>query len=114
MDIVNIIAVLFIVQTTPETITTSELRTRLDGNFQGLLIDVREPDEHAISSIPGARLIPLGTLQDHLSELPKDREILVHCKAGGRSARAVTLLLANGFTNVKNVGGGIDAWLGEG
>ncbi|WAC19458.1 molybdopterin-synthase adenylyltransferase MoeB [Luteolibacter sp. SL250] len=96
-----------------ETITTAELRTRLAGNFQALLIDVREPDEYAIASIPGAVLIPLGTMQDRLGDLPKDREIIIHCKAGGRSARAVNLLLANGFTNVKNVEGGIDAWLEE-
>jgi molybdopterin/thiamine biosynthesis adenylyltransferase/rhodanese-related sulfurtransferase len=96
-----------------ETITTSELRARLAGNFQGLLIDVREPDEHTIANIPEATLIPLGSLQNHLDKLPKDREILVHCKAGGRSARAVNLLLANGFTDVKNVEGGMDAWLEE-
>lgn len=96
-----------------ETITTSELRERLSGDFQALLIDVREPDEHAIASIPGSRLIPLGTLQDRIGELTTDREILVHCKSGRRSARAVDFLLANGFTNVKNVEGGIDAWLEE-
>jgi sulfur-carrier protein adenylyltransferase/sulfurtransferase len=96
-----------------ETITTTELRERLAGNFQALLIDVREHDEFAVAHIPGAKLIPLGTLNDHLDELPKDREILIHCKSGRRSARAVDLLLANGFTDVKNVEGGIDAWLAE-
>lgn len=96
-----------------ETITTTELRTRLAGDFQGLLIDVREPDEWAIANIPGATLIPLGSVQNHLDKLPKDREILIHCKSGRRSARAVELLLANGFTDVKNVEGGIDAWLEE-
>lgn len=96
-----------------ETITTTELRERLANNFNGLLIDVREPDEYEVANIPGAKLIPLATLPDHLKELPKDREILVHCKAGGRSARAVNLLLEHGFTNVKNVQGGIDAWLSE-
>ena len=99
--------------TTMDTITTTELRTRLATGFDGLLIDVREPHEHAVSNIPGARLIPLGTLPDHLAELPRDREILVHCKMGGRSARAVQFLLDNGFTQVRNVGGGIDAWLAE-
>ena len=99
--------------TTMDTITTTELRTRLATGFDGLLIDVREPHEHAVSNIPGARLIPLGTLPDHLAELPRDREILVHCKMGGRSARAVQFLLDNGFTQVRNVSGGIDAWLAE-
>jgi molybdopterin/thiamine biosynthesis adenylyltransferase/rhodanese-related sulfurtransferase len=98
-----------------ETITTSELRQRLSSeNFDAIFLDVREPDEHAVANIPGARLIPLGTLEGHLGEFPKDREILIHCKSGRRSARAVDLLLANGFTNVKNVEGGIDAWLEEG
>lgn len=96
-----------------ESITTTELRSLLSGNFQGLLIDVRQPEEHAMARIEGARLIPLDTLPGELDTLPKDREILVHCKMGGRSARAVKFLMENGFPNVKNVSGGIDAWLAE-
>jgi adenylyltransferase/sulfurtransferase len=96
-----------------ESITTTELRAILNGNFEGLLIDVREPEEHAVARIDGARLIPLKTLPDELASLPRDREILVHCKAGGRSAKAVQLLLDHGFHRVKNVSGGIDAWLAE-
>lgn len=96
---------------TMESITTQELRSLLNGNFEGLLIDVREPDEYAVAHIEGSQLIPLKTLPEQLDKLPKDREILVHCKMGGRSARAVQLLLDHGFTHVKNVAGGIDAWL---
>jgi adenylyltransferase/sulfurtransferase len=96
-----------------ESITTTELRAILNGNFEGVLIDVREPDEHAVARIEGARLIPLKTLPGELDSLPRDREILVHCKAGGRSAKAVQLLLDHGFNRVKNVSGGIDAWLAE-
>jgi len=96
-----------------QTITTAELRTLLAGDFQGLLIDVREPHEHAIARIEGARLIPLGTLMEHIDSLPADRDILVHCKMGMRSARAVEMLMARGFTRAKNVLGGIDAWLAE-
>lgn len=96
-----------------ETITTSELRAVLSENFKGLLIDVREPDEYSIARIEGSRLIPLRTLPDELGSLPTDCEILVHCKAGGRSAKAVQLLLSHGFTRVKNVAGGMDAWLAE-
>ena len=96
-----------------DSITTSELREILAGDFQGLLIDVREPDEYAVANIDGSRLIPLKTLPDQLASLPLDREILVHCKAGGRSARAVQFLLDQGFTRVKNVAGGMDAWLAE-
>jgi adenylyltransferase/sulfurtransferase len=94
-----------------ETITTTELRAILAGNYQGLLIDVREPDEHAAARIEGSRLIPLQTLPDQLDSLPQDREILIHCKVGGRSAKAVQFLLDQGFTDVKNVAGGMDAWL---
>ncbi len=99
---------------TMESITTAELRDLLAGDFKGMLIDVREPAEHAAASIKGALLIPLGTLPDRLGELPKDREIYVHCKSGGRSAKAVAFLTDHGFTGVKNVGGGIDAWLRDG
>jgi adenylyltransferase/sulfurtransferase len=94
-----------------ETITAAELRTLLAGDFQGLLIDVREPHEHAAARIEGARLIPLGTLMEQLASLPTDRDIYVHCKMGMRSARAVEMLTARGFRRVKNVTGGIDAWL---
>ena len=98
---------------TMESITTAELRTILQRNFQGLLIDVREADEYAIAHIESSRLIPLKTLPMEMDSLPKDREILIHCKAGGRSAKAVQLLLDHGFTQVKNVTGGMDAWLAE-
>ncbi len=101
---------------TPEymdSITTTDLRALLQGDYDGLLIDVREPDEYETAHIDGSRLIPLKMLSAHLDSLPKDCEILVHCKAGGRSAKAVQLMLDNGFTRVKNVTGGIDSWLAE-
>ncbi|MBK1882931.1 molybdopterin-synthase adenylyltransferase MoeB [Luteolibacter pohnpeiensis] len=96
-----------------QSITTSELRKRLNGDFDAVLIDVREPHEHAVANIPQAELIPLATLPDQIDRLPKDREIIVHCKSGGRSAKAVDFLIANGFENVTNVTGGMDAWLAE-
>jgi adenylyltransferase/sulfurtransferase len=92
-------------------ITTDRLREILSGAFDGLLIDVREPHEHAVSRIDGARLIPLRELPSQLGELSRDREIIVHCKSGARSARAVKLMLESGFPRVTNVQGGIDAWL---
>ncbi len=98
---------------TMESITTSELREILAGEFQGLLIDVREPDEYAMAHIEGSQLIPLKTLPDQLAKLPMDRELIVHCKAGGRSTKAVQFLLNNGFSRVKNVTGGMDAWLAK-
>jgi adenylyltransferase/sulfurtransferase len=96
-----------------QTITTSELRSLLAGDFQGLLIDVREPHEHAMARIDGARLIPLGTLMAQIHSLPADRDIIIHCKMGMRSARACEMLMACGFTRVANLTGGIDAWLEE-
>ena len=95
------------------TITTAELRALLGANFTGLLIDVREPDEHAIAHIAGSRLIPLKTLPEQIDRLPKDRPIYVHCRTGMRSARAVQLLHKHGFTSVSNVAGGIEAWLAD-
>ncbi len=74
------------------------------------LIDVREPHELAISSIPGATLIPLGQLAGRLSELDSAEEMVVFCKMGGRSARALELLVSAGFRKVKNLRGGINAW----
>ena len=92
-------------------ITANRLREILNGPFDGVLIDVREPHEHAMVRIEQARLIPLRELESHLAELPRDREMIIHCKSGARSARAVRFLLENGFTRVTNVQGGIDAWI---
>src|SRR5829696_2257072 len=70
-------------------ITVRELKDRMDRGEAPILIDVREPNEHAICSIPGARLIPQGQLAQHLAEFDPSAEIVVHCKMGGRSGRAV-------------------------
>jgi molybdopterin/thiamine biosynthesis adenylyltransferase/rhodanese-related sulfurtransferase len=77
------------------------------------IVDVREPHEFAIARIEGARLIPLASLENRLNELSPDREIVVHCKAGGRSAQAVKRLRAAGFTRVLNLAGGIQRWSKE-
>ncbi len=66
-----------------------------------------------MAHIAGARLIPLAALAENVDALPRDAEIYVHCKSGARSARAAKLLLDRGFSRVKNVAGGIDAWLAE-
>lgn len=77
------------------------------------LLDVRGPEEQAICKIAGSVLIPLPELPTRLGEIPKDKNIVVHCKAGGRSAKATELLLNSGFKNVKNLKGGILAWIAE-
>jgi len=71
---------------------------------------VREPHEYQIASIPKAKLIPLGEVAKRLNEIDPDAEIVVHCKSGGRSAKAVEILRQNGYKNVANMRGGILAW----
>lgn len=75
-----------------------------------LIIDVREPNEYAQIRARGAVLLPLGRLNGRVKDLPRDREILLMCRTGGRSANATQFLAANGFENVTNVNGGIVAW----
>ena len=74
------------------------------------LIDVREPHEWEIARIPGARLVPLGTLAERLHELDRTRDIVLQCKGGARSAKALRTLQAAGFTRVWNLVGGITRW----
>ncbi|MHB1795598.1 MAG: molybdopterin-synthase adenylyltransferase MoeB [Acidobacteriaceae bacterium] len=86
-----------------------ELKRRLDAGEDLLVLDVREPHEFAIAQI-GGHLIPLNDLPWRVRELDAEREIAVHCKSGGRSQRAAEFLAQNGFKNVHNVAGGINAW----
>ena len=75
-----------------------------------LIIDVREPNEYAQIRAKGAVLLPLGRLNNRVKDLPRDREILLMCRTGGRSSNATQFLASNGFENVTNVSGGIMAW----
>jgi sulfur-carrier protein adenylyltransferase/sulfurtransferase len=93
-------------------ITVQELRGRLENGNKVSVLDVREPHEYEVANI-GARLIPLAELPERLMELDRDETLAVHCKTGGRSARAVKLLRDAGFQDVYNVKGGIDAWSEE-
>jgi len=92
------------------TVSVEELRDRMSDRTPFTLLDVREPSEVELCQLRESVNIPLGELPERTGEFEKDSEILVHCKLGGRSADAVKLLIDNGFTNVKNVEGGIDAW----
>lgn len=87
-----------------------ELKSKLDRGDNFVLIDVREPHEWQIARIPGARLIPLGELPKRLAELSKEDDLVLHCKMGGRSAKAIGILREAGFTRLTNVKGGITAW----
>jgi adenylyltransferase/sulfurtransferase len=77
------------------------------------LIDVREPHELAISSLPEEENFPLGQLAGRLSELDSAQELVLFCKTGVRSTRALELLVSAGFKKVKNLHGGINAWARE-
>ena len=90
-------------------ITPVELKRRLDAGEDVFVLDVREPHEYQIVNI-GAPLIPLGDLPNRLNELDPSREIVIHCKSGGRSQRAAEFLQKSGFQNVVNLAGGITAW----
>ena len=74
------------------------------------LIDVREPWEYEEARIPGSVLIPLGEVPDRVADIPDDRDVFVHCRTGGRSARAVAYLREHGRPRAYNVTGGIERW----
>jgi rhodanese-related sulfurtransferase len=92
-------------------VTAEELKARLDRGDDVYVLDVREPNEFQICRIPGSTLIPLGELAARTGELDRDRDMVVHCKMGGRSAKAVALLQDRGFTRVRNLKGGILSWI---
>src|SRR5690348_11523919 len=90
-------------------ISVEELKQRLDAGEDLYILDVREPHEYQICNLNG-HLIPLGELPKRVHELDSSREIIAHCKMGGRSAKAVEFLRQAGFQKVKNLTGGILAW----
>ncbi len=94
-------------------ITPVELQEQLQKSPAPLLLDVREPHELEISALPGAINIPLDDLPARLSELDLSRDIVILCKSGTRSTRALELLVEAGFRRVKNLKGGINAWAEE-
>ncbi|MBN8710970.1 MAG: molybdenum cofactor biosynthesis protein MoeB [Verrucomicrobia bacterium 61-8] len=91
-------------------ITVEDLKKRLDAKEKFVLLDVREPFEWDIARIPGAKLIPLGELTSRMSELDSADEIVIHCKSGVRSSKALRQLQKAGFGKLANVEGGILAW----
>ncbi len=94
-------------------ITPLELSMSMKSKNPPLLLDVREPHEQEISALPDAINIPLGLLASRLSELDSAREMVLFCKTGTRSSRALELLVSAGFKRVKNLKGGINAWAKE-
>ena len=92
------------------SILPKELKARMDQGDKLVLLDVREPWENSLAKLDGSVLIPLGQLPQSLSKLDKNTEIIAYCHHGMRSADATGFLLQQGFPNVKNLVGGIDAW----
>ena len=94
------------------TISVSELKNKIDGKENFLLIDVREPSEFEIVRIPGSVLIPKQGFLDGsaLASLPQDKPIILHCKSGVRSAECLAILKSAGFADAKHVSGGVVAW----
>src|SRR5918994_4036670 len=97
-----------------EEITATELKRRLDAGEDIQIIDVREPNEYAYARIPNSVHIPLGQVLSRMGEIDPTRETVVHCKMGGRSARAIDALQRSGFKGkLVNLKGGIIGWSNE-
>lgn len=96
-------------QQSPWDITVEDLKELRDAGADFVLLDVREANEVAVSHL-GGRHIPLGQLAAHIDELDRDAHVVVHCRSGGRSAKAVEMLRGAGFGNAWNVQGGMLAW----
>src|SRR5439155_16725769 len=92
-------------------IDVTQLRERLEQEPRPFLLDVREPWEYQDGHVPGARLIPLGELEQRVNEVPRDRPILAICHSGQRSLAAAGYLRHLGYTSVSNVDGGTAAWI---
>jgi len=95
-------------------ITATELKTKMDAGEDVQLIDVRQPHEYEFAKIPTAKLIPMGEIMSRIAELDPSREAIIHCHAGGRSARVIQALRQSGYEGeLTNLAGGITAWSHE-
>lgn len=91
------------------TVNVQDLKKKQDNNDDFFLLDVRNPDEFEKANI-GGKLIPMTQITEKADEIPRDKEIIVHCHHGGRSHKVCEFLMNQGFENVYNLEGGIDAW----
>lgn len=97
-----------------DQITATELKARMDAGEDVQLIDVRQPHEYDYAKIPGAKLIPMSEMMARLGELDRNREAIIHCHMGGRSARVIEVLERAGYEGkLTNLTGGISAWSAE-
>jgi len=93
-------------------ISVKELKAKLDAGEDIQVIDVREVNEYEYCNI-GADLLPMGQIMMNLDKVSRNKEVIIHCKSGGRSGAIVNALMSRGFTNVVNLRGGIMAWSSE-
>lgn len=91
------------------TITVKDLKERRDKKAEHFLLDVREKPEYETCKIEGSTLIPMSEIKERFAEVPKDKEVIVHCHHGGRSAQVAAFLIEKGV-NAKNLEGGIHSW----
>lgn len=96
----------------PLTVNVAEAATLRDAG--AYVLDVREPDEWSAGHIPGATLIPVGELAARLTEIPRDRDVVVVCRSGNRSAQGRDILLGAGYPSVTSMAGGMNDWAGSG
>jgi sulfur-carrier protein adenylyltransferase/sulfurtransferase len=93
-----------------KSITVQELKKMMDDKVDFQLIDVREQYEYDEANM-GAQLIPMGEVVDRMDEISRDKQVVVHCRSGARSANIINYLETQGFDNLYNLEGGIMAWL---
>lgn len=97
-----------------DEISATDLKARIDAGEDIQIIDVRQPEEHSFARINGTKLIPLGEIMRRMSEIDDNRETVIHCKMGARSAKAIEALQQAGFKGkLFNLKGGITAWSNE-
>jgi len=93
--------------------TVAQLKVELDSGTKPILLDVREPDELDISRLDGVTLIPMGEIPDRYNELDPNADIVLVCRSGSRSAKVMAFLDEMGFTRLRNLDGGMNAWATE-
>ena len=95
--------------TTPE-VSPLELKAEIEGGANLVLVDVREPHELEVSVLPGVVPIPLGELEARFAEIPKDQDVVLICRSGGRSGKATDFLISQGYTKVRNMATGMNGY----
>ncbi len=91
-------------------VSPTELNAEMKLGATPFLLDVREEDELEVIALPGIHHIPLGQIENRFSEVPKDQDVVVICRSGGRSGRATEFLMSKGYSKVRNMATGMNGW----